>query len=284
MGKGECCFIFAQAPSFYCFIIKRELYYEQEKPAKQEATIEPLVEIKDVEKCFGHQEVLRHIDFVLEPGLITGLLGPSGCGKTTLVNIIIGSIKETKGTVMVLGQAAPPNKVRHEIGFMPQSQALYTDLTADENLRFFGSLYGLAGKQLDSAISRVLSLVHLADEGKKIVEVFSGGMKRRLSLAIALLHQPRLLVLDEPTVGLDPLHRIELWRSFRELANNGAGLLITTHVMDEAASCDRLIMLHNGLILTQGSPEEIISRAGTKTLEEAFLSFEKQTEEEARDA
>ena len=243
---------------------------------------EPLVSLEDVHKRFGKQEVLCGIDLELEAGLITGLLGPSGCGKTTLVNLIVGSLIATSGKITVLGKPAPPRSVRPEMGFMPQSEALYNDLTAQENLRFFGSLYGLSRKHLDEAIPKVLGLVHLEDQGKKVVSSFSGGMKRRLSLAIALLHNPRLLVLDEPTIGLDPLHRVELWQSFHDLADAGATLFITTHVMDEAACCDRIIMLHDGQIIAQGTAEEIIRSAGASTLEEAFLSFEKR--EEANDA
>jgi len=236
--------------------------------------MQTLVEMQDIQKRFGKQVVLRDIDLVLEPGIITGLLGPSGSGKTTIVNLIVGSITKTGGALSVLGQTKMSSSVSKEMGFMPQSEALYNDLTAKENLRFFGALYGLSKKQLDTEIPRVLNLVRLSDEGKKLVSAFSGGMKRRLSLAIALLHEPRLLVLDEPTIGLDPKHRRELWKSFRLLASSGAGLLITTHVMDEALECDQLIMLHDGRIIAQGSPQELITQTQTGSLEAAFLEFE----------
>lgn len=244
--------------------------------------MEPLVEMHDVQKRFGRQEVLPCINLTLEPGRITGLLGPSGSGKTTLVNLITGNLRASKGRITVLGKPAPPRKARAAMGYMPQSEALYNDLTARENLRFFSALYGLSRRELASALPRVLSLVHLADEGAKLVGSFSGGMKRRLSLAIALQHRPRLLVLDEPTVGLDPRHRRELWKSFRLLANEGAGLLITTHVMDEAAGCDHLILLYDGRVLAEGPPEEIIARTGTSSLEEAFLSFEESGAKKAQ--
>jgi len=244
----------------------------------------PLVVLEDVHKSYGRQEVIRGIDLELRAGLITGLLGPSGCGKTTLINLMVGSLIATSGRITVLGKPAPPRSVRHEMGFMPQSEALYNDLTARENLRFFGSLYGLSGRQLEEAIPRVLDLVHLDDQGKKVVSSFSGGMKRRLSLAIALLHTPRLLILDEPTIGLDPLHRVELWKSFRALVRNGATMLITTHVMDEAALCDQIIMIHDGQIIAQGSADEIIKEAGTTTLEEAFLKFEMREAGDAPEA
>jgi len=237
---------------------------------------EALVILENVHKRFGRQEVLKGIDLELKTGRITGLLGPSGCGKTTLINLIVGSLVATSGKITVFGKDAPPRSVRREMGFMPQSEALYNDLTARENLRFFGALYGLSGKQLEAAIPRVLGLVHLEDQGKKVVGSFSGGMKRRLSLAIALLHSPRLLILDEPTVGLDPLHRIGLWKSFHELVEGGATMLITTHVMDEAALCDHIIMLHDGQIIARGTAQGIIAEAKTSTLEEAFLKFETQ--------
>ncbi|MDR1421716.1 MAG: ABC transporter ATP-binding protein [Coriobacteriales bacterium] len=233
-----------------------------------------LVELQGIEKRFGTQEVLRGIDLTLCAGTITGLLGPSGCGKTTLVNLIVGLSRASVGSVEVLGTRPPFAKVRHQLGFMPQQEALYDDLTATQNLRFFGSIFGMRASALTAAIPHVLQTVRLEDTGRKLVERFSGGMKRRLSLAVALLHAPRLLVLDEPTVGLDPEHRLELWRGFRELARMGSGLLITTHVMDEAASCDRIIMLRDGKILAEGSPAELIMRSGSTTLEQAFLSFE----------
>ncbi|MDR1183403.1 MAG: ABC transporter ATP-binding protein [Coriobacteriales bacterium] len=233
-----------------------------------------LVSLVDIYKRFGKQEVLRGIDLRLSAGNITGLLGPSGCGKTTLVNIIVGMSQASGGTLEVLGERPPLRRARQRLGFMPQGEALYLDLTARENLRFFGALYKKSNRELDKAIPRVLALVRLEDTGRKTVANFSGGMKRRLSLAIALLHSPQLLVLDEPTVGLDPEHRLELWRAFRVLASNGACLLITTHVMDEASSCDEIVMLRDGRIIAQGSPLALMEQSGASNLETAFLAFE----------
>jgi ABC-2 type transport system ATP-binding protein len=238
------------------------------------------VQLESVTKSFGKQEVIRGVDLALPFGKIFGLLGPSGCGKTTLVNLIVGAHAPNSGSVEVLG-STHLSKTKQDRGFMPQDEALYLDLTAQENLRFFGGLYGMNRKQLDQEIPRVLNAVHLQDQGRKLVASYSGGMKRRLSLAITLLHNPRLLILDEPTVGLDPKHRVELWGVFRELADSGSCLLITTHVMDEAASCDEIIMLQNGGIIAQGSPQELVAQTNTANLEEAFLVFDAGGEEQA---
>lgn len=234
----------------------------------------PLVSLDDTCVSYGKTEVLHDFNLNLPPGQLTGLVGPSGHGKTTLVNVIVGALRAKSGHVNVLGEAAPPRKVRDQIGFMPQSEALYADLTGAENLRFFGALYGMPESLITKRIPEVLDQVWLEDTGRKTVAEFSGGMQRRLSLAVALLHQPRLLILDEPTVGLDPVHRVALWSMFRRLADDGATFLITTHVMEEAANCDRLVMIWNGRKLAEGSPAELVAQAGTKDLEAAFLAFE----------
>jgi len=245
-------------------------------------TPESLVRLCDVHLSYGRTEVLHGIDMEVPAGLITGLLGPSGHGKTTLVNLVVGALAATSGQVWVLGEQAPPRKVKSSIGYMPQSDALYEDLNASQNLRFFGSLYGMSRKALDEAIPRVLDAVSLpVANDRKTVSAFSGGMKRRLSLAIALLHSPRLLVLDEPTVGLDPVHRVRLWKTFRELAESGSTLIITTHVMDEAANCDDILMLHEGRVIARGAPAELVASSGKATLEEAFLDFEARAAAEA---
>ncbi|MDR0783252.1 MAG: ABC transporter ATP-binding protein [Propionibacteriaceae bacterium] len=242
------------------------------------STAEPLVQLRDVHKSYGSNEVIHGIDLDVPPGQITGLLGPSGHGKTTLVHMIVGALVATSGMITVLGETAPPRKVKAQIGFMPQSDALYEDLTATQNLRFFGSLYGLSKRALDEAIPKVLATVSLEETGRKTVAAFSGGMKRRLSLAVALIHSPRLLVLDEPTIGLDPVHRVRLWEAFRGLVADGATLIITTHVMDEAANCDDLLMIHDGRLIAHGSPAELVSLGGKSNLEEAFLEFSAQAD------
>ena len=247
--------------------------------AMGDPTLGALVRFHDVHLSYGRTEVLHGIDMEVPAGLITGLLGPSGHGKTTMVNLVVGALAATSGEIWVLGEKAPPRKAKTSIGYMPQADALYEDLTAMQNLRFFGSLYGMGRKTLDEAIPRVLDTVSLPVAGeRKTVSAFSGGMKRRLSLAVALLHSPRLLVLDEPTVGLDPIHRVRLWKAFRELAEAGSTLLITTHVMDEAANCDDLVMLHDGRVIARGAPGELVASSGKAGLEEAFLDFEARAE------
>jgi len=239
------------------------------------------VTLENVRAGYGKQEVLHDFSLAVPAGSVTGLVGPSGHGKTTLINVVVGALRAKSGKVMVLGEAAPPHKVKPHIGFMPQSDALYADLTGSENMHFFGSLYGMNGASIKQRIPVVLEQVHLEDAGRKVVADYSGGMRRRLSLAIALLHSPRLLVLDEPTVGLDPVHRVALWATFRELADSGVTFLVTTHVMEEAANCDSLVMIWSGQKLAQGSPAELVALAGTSTLEDAFLAFEAKVASQA---
>jgi len=237
------------------------------------------VTLEDVCVAYGKTEVLHDFSLHLPPGQVTGLVGPSGHGKTTLVNVVVGALRAKSGKVTVLGEPAPPRSVKPHIGYMPQSEALYSDLTGQENMSFFGSLYGMNSHEIKQRMPVVLEQVHLPDPGRKVVAEYSGGMRRRLSLAIALLHSPKLLVLDEPTVGLDPVHRVALWATFRELADGGATFLVTTHVMEEAANCDSLVMIWSGRNMGQGSPAELVARSGTADLESAFLAFEAELAE-----
>lgn len=215
--------------------------------------------------------VLDGIDFEVPRGQIVCLLGPSGCGKTTMVDLIIGNTVPVEGSVTVLGEQAPYPQARKRVGYMPQDEALYDDITAEENLRFFGTMVGLTGTRRSERIADLLRFANLEDDRKKLVSHFSGGMKRRLSLAVAMLHEPELLVLDEPTVGLDPAHRRAIWDEFDRLAAEGTTILVTTHIMDEAARCHRIVMLQGGKIIAQGSPASILAQTGTSDLESAFL-------------
>ena len=231
------------------------------------------IELSGVDHYYGDKQVLAGIDLSIPYGSIYGLLGPSGGGKTTLVKIISGILAASAGDVRVLGQQVPQLALLQEIGYMSQADALYQDLTAYENIKFFGALYGMGKKELRSRSEEILAFTNLTQDRDKIVTQFSGGMKRRLSLAIAILARPRLLLLDEPTVGIDPILRKEIWNEFRILAKGGTTILVTTHVMDEAEKCDQLAMIRGGVILATGSPAEIQARSQTPSLEEAFLHY-----------
>lgn len=243
----------------------------------------PTISMIDVTKSFGRKGAFSHpatildrMDLSIQRGEILCLLGPSGCGKTTLVNLIMGITVPNEGEVRVLGEQAPFPTARKRIGFMPQEDALYDDINAEGNLRFFGTLYGLKGSRLAAQIDTMLTFARLTGDRRKLVRHFSGGMKRRLSLGVALMHDPDLLVLDEPTVGLDPEHRRRIWDEFRALRATGKTLLVTTHVMDEALRCDRIAMMKGGRIIALGSPDDLLARTNTTALEDAFLALEAQ--------
>lgn len=251
----------------------------------------PAIKFEGVCQAFGRKTpfadmrktVLDGIDFEVPRGQIVCLLGPSGCGKTTMVDLVIGNTVPVAGSVTVLGERAPYPHARKKVGYMPQDEALYDDITAEENMRFFGSMVGLRGAGLAARMDELLHFAKLEDDRKKLVSHYSGGMKRRLSLAIAMLHEPELLVLDEPTVGLDPAHRLAIWNEFDRLAAASATILVTTHIMDEAARCHRIVMLQGGRIIAQGSPAGILEQTGTADLESAFLAID-SGRGEARDA
>lgn len=231
------------------------------------------VSIQHVSKSFKKYQVLKEINLDIFAGEIFGLLGPSGAGKTTLVKQLTGLETPTSGESYVFGKKMPTLKLMNRIGYMAQSDALYEDLTAKENLQFFSELYGLAGQKKTSRILEVMELVQLSSDLNKLVSNYSGGMKRRLSLAIALLHEPEVLILDEPTVGIDPVLRQSIWEAFGELKRNGITIIVTTHVMDEAEKCDRLGMIRDGRLIAVGTPEELKEQTNSPTIEDAFLVY-----------
>lgn len=231
----------------------------------------PAIIVQNVSKRFGKKEVLKDVQLTVEPGEIYGLIGPSGSGKTTLVKLIVGMDRPTKGSIHVLGRPVPDLQLLQKIGYMAQADALYNDLTAAENLRFFAALFQLNKAEQKERIAYAADLVNLSEELGKKVENFSGGMKRRLSLAIALLQDPQILVLDEPTVGIDPELRLSIWQELYRLKSAGKTILVTTHVMDEAEKCDRLAMIRDGRLITSGSPAELKRKFGISSLEEVFL-------------
>ena len=234
---------------------------------------ENCIKLNNINKYFGNKQVLDNVCFEVPFASVYGLLGPSGCGKTTTVKIISGILEATSGETLVLGEKMPSLPLMARIGYMAQSDALYPDLSAKENMEFFGALYGLAGKAFAKRFDDVMALVNLSDDKDKVVGAYSGGMKRRLSLAMAILHQPTVLILDEPTVGIDPLLRKSIWDEFHRMTAEGVTILVTTHVMDEAEKCTHLSMMRSGRLIASGSPTEIQEGAKAKTLEEAFLYY-----------
>lgn len=231
------------------------------------------IHVKAVNKVYHKKAILDDINLSVHKSEIFGLLGPSGAGKTTLVKIIAGIDHPSTGAVSVLGVEMPKLDVMSKIGYMAQSDALYNELTAIENLQFFASIYGLKGKRKKQRIENVLELVNLTDYMKKSVNKFSGGMKRRLSLATSLIHEPEILILDEPTIGIDPVLRKSIWTEFENLSKNGTTIIVTTHAMDEAEKCHRLGMIRDGQLIATGSPDKLKNDTSSTTLEAAFLAY-----------
>ena len=230
----------------------------------------PAVQAIDLRKAFGPIHAVEGIDFELRPGRIYGLLGPNGSGKTTLIRLLAGLARATSGEARILGTRMPSRPMLGRIGYMPQAEALYPDLSVAENLGFFAALQGTRDQ---SALDRVLALVELADrKGSPVLEL-SGGMRRRLSLACTLVHEPPVIFLDEPTVGVDPALRVQFWAHFRRLAADGATILVASHVMDEADRCDELLFIRSGLVIARGTGAELRAKADTDNLETAFLQF-----------
>lgn len=230
---------------------------------------EPAISIHNLRVVRGGNEVLHNLDLDIEPGVITGLLGPSGCGKTTMMRAIVGVQKVASGQVTVLGQPAGSSSLRANVGYVTQAPSVYEDLSIEANLHYFARLYGVPTARAAAA----LEAVGLSEHSTKLVRQLSGGQRARASLASALLASPEVLILDEPTVGLDPVLRAELWATFHQLAGDGATLLVSSHVMDEAERCDRLVLMREGAILAHCPPRQLLADTGASTVEDAFLSL-----------
>jgi len=226
-----------------------------------------VVTCRGLVRSFGHEVVLDGIDLDVAEGTVVGIIGPSGCGKTTLMRAVVGVQIVKGGEVTVLGEPAGSKGLRRRLGYSTQSPAVYADLSVRENMRYFASVLGAPRSDAD----RVIDEVGLGDNRDQVVATLSGGQLSRANLAVALLGTPELLVLDEPTVGLDPVLRQELWTLFRGLADRGVTLLVSSHVMDEAVRTDRLLLMRDGRILADGTPEGLRSSTGTADLEAAFL-------------
>ncbi|CAI1492211.1 Ribosomal protein S16 [Thermococcus nautili] len=233
----------------------------------------PALVVKELRKSYGDFEAVRRLSFEVERGEIFGLIGPNGAGKTTTIKTIVGLLKPDSGEIELLGRKMPDKEVLARVGYMPQELALYLNLTVEENLWFYSRLYGLPREEFERRKEEVLRFVGLEKFRDRLVAELSGGMQRRASLACALVHEPEFLILDEPTVGVDPGLRASFWRYFRELTDEGASILITTHYMDEAVNCDRVAIVIAGRVLVTATPEEIMAETGSATLEEAVLKL-----------
>jgi ABC-2 type transport system ATP-binding protein len=225
------------------------------------------IEVAHLRVLRGGRPVIHDLSCAVAAGTLTGLLGPSGSGKTTLLRAIVGVQRSVSGQVSVLGLPAGSVALRSKVGYVTQGKSVYNDLTVRENLTYFAALVGAPAAKA----TEVLGTVSLVDRAEALVGRLSGGERARVSLAAALLGSPSLLVLDEPTVGLDPLLREELWSVFRRLAENGVTLLVSGHVMDEADRCQRLLLLRDGALLADATPAELRQRTGTENLDQAFL-------------
>lgn len=228
-----------------------------------------VIELKNVSVNLAKEKVLKSISLTLPEGKVIGLLGPSGAGKTTLMRAIMGLQKTAAGSVTVLDMPAGTAKLRPLVGYVTQAPSVYGDLTVAENLSYFGAMVNVGRGR----VAEVMALVHLEDYAGQLAGKLSGGQLARVSLAVALLGSPRLLILDEPTVGLDPVLRLELWQQFHKLASSGVTLLVSSHVMDEARRCDGLVLMREGKILAQGTPAEMMTRTHTSDVETAFLKL-----------
>ncbi len=231
------------------------------------------VDIRDLVVDRGHREVLHGISAHLPAGEITGILGPSGSGKTTLLRAVVGVQLVRSGSVMVLGVPAGAPELRHRVGYVAQSPSVYPDLTVTENVRFFAALQGHGPEAAD----RAMAAAGLDGVRRQLTADLSGGQLSRTSLACAMVGDPQVLVLDEPTVGQDPVLREELWSWFRSLAEQGRTLLVSSHVMDEANRCDRLLLVRDGSVLAHDTPAAVKASAGTEDLDEAFLRLIRRT-------
>jgi ABC-2 type transport system ATP-binding protein len=221
-------------------------------------------------RTFGRVRALDGLDLAVRTGEILGLVGPNGAGKTTFIRSVAGLLRPTSGELRVLGER-PGRSVASSIGYMTQSAALYEDLPVRDNLAFFGCLFGLSSARIRERSAEVLEIVELQGKERALVRHLSGGMRQLTNLACAMVHGPKLLLLDEPTVGIDPMLRLKLWDHFRDLNAAGATILVTTHVMEEAERCHRVAMIADGRSIAVGSPDELRERAGTPTIEEAWL-------------
>jgi ABC-2 type transport system ATP-binding protein len=244
------------------------------------ASSAPAIVARELVRTFGSVRALDGLDLEVPAGTILGLLGPNGAGKTTFIRVLAGLLRPTSGEVLVLGDR-PSLRTSAHVGYMTQAPALYDDLPVRDNLVFFARLFGLSRTDAGARADELLELVSLTERARTPVRDLSGGMRQRTNLACAMIHRPRLLLLDEPTVGVDPVLRVGLWDHFRSLNAEGSTVLVTTHVMDEADRCDAVALIDAGRTIAEGTPAELRERTGASTIEDAYLWFARRTREEA---
>jgi ABC-2 type transport system ATP-binding protein len=239
---------------------------------------EQVVRAEGLRKRFGTHTALDGLSLSVPQGQLYGLAGPNGAGKTTLIRTLCGLLRPDQGEAHLLGWRMPNTRVRSQLGYMPQDFAVYDDLSVIQNLEFFGELYGLRRAHVRGRADELLDLVQLADRRRDRVGSLSGGMRRRVSLAISLLHRPRLAFLDEPTAGVDPKLRRSFWDYFSALAEQDVTLVVTTHLVEEAQRCHRVGFLMAGRLLTEGTPDEILAQTGKTNLDDAFIELQERHE------
>lgn len=227
-------------------------------------------------KKFGNFTAVNNLNLKVKKGEIYGLLGPNGAGKTTLIKMLAGISTPTSGDAWVLGGKIPDENMAPKIGYMPQETGVYLGLTVDQNMKFYGRIFDLENEKVEKRITELLKFVDLEDWRDEMVENLSGGMKHRVSLACTLIHEPELLFLDEPTVGVDPELRVSFWDYFEELRDNKVTILITTHYMDEARRCNRIGFMQRGRFIAENTPVKLLEESGKDSLEDAFLVFSRK--------
>lgn len=237
--------------------------------------MENAIEVQNLTKKFGAFTAVDNISFTIPRGAVFGFLGPNGSGKSTTIRMLCGVLSPTSGTGLVMGKdiVKDTEEVRQNLGYMSQKFSLYEDLTVEENLDFYGGIYGLSKEVRNDRKKELILMANLAGKEKSLAGTLSGGWKQRLALGCALIHKPKLLVLDEPTAGVDPVSRRVFWEIIHALARQGITILVTTHYMDEAESCDIVGFIFNGKIINIAPPQELIRQENAKNLEDIFITY-----------
>lgn len=234
-----------------------------------------VIKIKDLNLTLANQKILANINLDLDSNQTIGLIGPSGAGKTSLIKCLVGRQSITSGDITVFDLPAGSKKLRHELSYMTQELSVYPDLSVKENLEYFLVMSGQSRKRLKHLTKEILEIVEMTDKADVLVTYLSTGQKQRVSLAVALIGSPKLMVLDEPTVGLDPVLRAKLWNLFNHLAGKGTTLIISSHSMDEASRCDDLVLIRDGTVIAHDSPRRLLKQTNSLTIEESFLKLVK---------